>query len=235
LQRVGLPAWKVASGEVTNLPLLKMMAATGLPVMLSSGMSRWSELDEAVAVCRKAGAPLAVFQCTTQYPCPPEKVGLNLLAEFQQRFACPVGLSDHTGQIYAGLAAAALGASLIEVHVAFSRQIFGPDVPASLTFPELKQLVEGARAVHAMVQNRVEKEVLATEFETLRRTFQKCVVARRDLVAGTVLEPGDLALKKAGAGLPPAQFEALIGRKLARDMAADTPLKADDVQPPLPA
>ena len=231
LQRLGLPAWKVASGEVTNLPLLRAMAATGRPVLLSSGMSRWEELDQAVEVCRKAGAPVAVFQCTTLYPCPPEKVGLNVLAELQRRYQCPVGLSDHSGSIYAGLAAAALGASFIEVHVTFSRDIFGPDVCASITFPELKQLAEGIRALHRMVQSKVEKETVAGELEGLRQTFQKSIVAKRALAAGTILGPEDVVLKKAGPGLPPRELDYTLGRRLARAVRADAPLQEADLLP----
>ena len=116
LAELEMPAWKVGSGEVTNLPLLDRLAATGRPVLLSSGMASWRDLDEAVGVLRAQGAGLAVLQCTSAYPCPPERVGLNLLEELRTRYGCPVGFSDHSGTIYAGLAAAALGANLLEVH-----------------------------------------------------------------------------------------------------------------------
>ena len=138
LKRVGVAAWKVGAGEVTNLPMIERMAQTGKPILLSSGLSTWSDLDQAAEVARRYGSELAIFQCTTAYPCPPEKVGLNVLSELRSRYRCPVGLSDHSGTIYAGLAAAALGASFIEVHITFSRECFGPDVPASVTVDELK-------------------------------------------------------------------------------------------------
>jgi N-acetylneuraminate synthase len=151
LERVGVPAWKVGAGEVTNLPMLERMARTGKPVLLSSGMSSWGELDAAVATVRHHGAEVAVLQCTTQYPCPPEKVGLNVIAQIRERYGCRVGLSDHSGTIHAGLAAAALGASLLEVHVTFSPECFGPDVPASITTAGLVQLAEGVRDVAALL------------------------------------------------------------------------------------
>ncbi len=229
LQRIGVPAWKVASGEVTNLPLLQLMLATKLPVLLSSGMSTIEDLDKAVEACRAAQAPLGVFQCTTLYPCPPEKVGLNLLATFRERYGCTVGLSDHSGKIYSCLAAAALGASLLELHVTFSRQMFGPDVPASVTFPELKQLTEGVADIHRMRMADVKKDAVAAEMSVMKGIFQKTVVAGRDLKSGTILSESDLALKKAGGGIPPEKIASVLGRKLARDVRADAALSEADL------
>lgn len=231
LDRIGMPAWKIASGEIANLPLIRQAAATGRPVLLSSGMSDYAELDAAVATCRSAGAPLAVFQCSTVYPCPPERVGLNVMLDLQRRYASPVGLSDHSGRVFAGLAAAALGASLIEVHVTFSRQMFGPDVSSSLTFPELAELVNGVRDIHRMRTIPVDKEQAARELDSVRRVFLKSVVALRSLPAGAVLGAGDLGLKKAGGGLPPHRLETLLGRRLVRAVAENAALQEEDLAP----
>ena len=229
LHRIGVPAWKVASGEITNLPLLKLMLDTKLPVMLSSGMSTTEDLDKAVEICRDAKAQLGIFQCTTLYPCPPEKVGLNLLADFRARYGCPVGLSDHSGKIFACLAAATLGAAMLELHVTFSRQMFGPDVPASVTFPELKQLTEGIADIHKMRTTIVAKNAIAAEMAPMKGIFQKSIVARRSLKAGSVLIESDLALKKAGGGLPPERLASVIGRKLVRDVQPDAALSDADI------
>src|SRR5262249_25641849 len=129
LTRVGVAAWKVASGEVANDLLFDRMAATRLPMILSSGMSGFPGLGRMVEKVKTAGLDLALMQCTSMYPTPAEKLGLNVLATFRERYGCAVGLSDHSGTIYAGLAAAALGAEIVEVHVALSREMFGPDVP----------------------------------------------------------------------------------------------------------
>ena len=150
LDRVGVAAWKVASGEVGNLPLLERLVRDGRPVLLSSGMSSLEELDAAVQVVRRQGRPLAVLQCTSAYPCTPEQVGLNLIPELRERYGCAVGLSDHSGTIYAGLAAITLGIEALEIHVTFSREMFGPDVPASVTMEELRHLVDGVRFIEAM-------------------------------------------------------------------------------------
>lgn len=195
LCRVGMVAWKVASGEVANLPLLERIMATRLPILLSTGMSPLREIDQAVERVKALSLSLAVLQCTTAYPCPPEQVGLNLLAFFRKRYACPVGLSDHSGTIYPGLAAANLGCDVLEIHVSLSREMFGPDVPASVTTAELRQMVEGVRFIERMRANPVDKDAVAQELGPLRNLFNKSVVARIDLPAGTVLEAGHLSVK----------------------------------------
>jgi len=229
LERVGVPAWKVGSGEVSNLPLLAKMAQTGKPVILSSGLSDWDELDSAVNCVRENGAPVAALQCATVYPCPPQKLGLNVIAEMRRRYECHAGLSDHSGTIYAGLAAATLGAKLIEVHVAFSRECFGPDVIASITTPELKQLVEGVRFIESALAAPVDKRAMAEELGDLRRVFGKSVVAARDLNSGDRIAAEDIAFKKPGTGIPAARFNDVINRRLKRSVAADTLLSEDDL------
>jgi N-acetylneuraminate synthase len=222
LERLGMAAWKVGSGEVTNLPMLERMAATGKPVLVSSGMSSFAELDAAVTTVRSQNAPVGVFQCTTAYPCPAEKVGLNVIDQLRSRYRCPVGLSDHSGTIYASLAAVTLGASLLEVHVAFSRECFGPDVPASVTTGELAQLVSGVRFIERALAHPLDKEQVAGEMGALKSMFGKSVVAARDLPKGHKLAASDLALKKPGTGIPAARLGEVVGRSLARAVAADT-------------
>lgn len=230
LSRVGVAAWKVASGEVNNVEMFERMAATGLPFLLSTGMSPVAEIDEAVALLKKRGLEFAVMQCTSAYPCPPEKVGLNLLDYFRERYGCYVGLSDHSGVIYPGLAAATLGVSVLEVHVAFSREMFGPDVPASLTTAELKQLVEGVRYIERMRAHPVDKDALAAETEPLRQLFMKSVVARVDIPAGVSLTLEYLAAKKPGTGIPAARMRQLLGRRVKRAIPADSLLSEDDLE-----
>lgn len=229
LTRVGVAAWKVASGETANAPLLDRMLATGWPIILSTGMSDLAEVDAAVARVQRHGADLTVLQCTTAYPCPPDQVGLNLLAEFRQRYGCKVGLSDHSGTIFPGLAAATLGADALEVHVTLSREMFGPDVSSSVTTSELQQLVEGIRFIEAMRTHPVDKNATAEALAPLRRLFTKSVVARQDLAAGTVLRPEHLTTKKPGSGIPGDALPTLIGRRLARAVAGDTLLHPGDL------
>lgn len=230
LARVGMAMWKVPSGEVSNLPLLDAMIATGRPILLSSGMSDITELDKAVDRVRRAGLPLAVMQCTTAYPCPPERIGLNMIPFFRERYECFVGLSDHSGTIYPGIAAAAIGVEIVEVHVTMSRGMFGPDVPASITMEELRQLVDGIRFVERMRAHPVDKDAIAREMAPLRAIFTKSLVAKEPLAAGTVLTRAHLAMKKPGTGIPAERLPELIGRVLRRSLEADEQLRVDDVE-----
>lgn len=229
LLRVGVPAWKIPSGEVSSTPMFDRIVETKLPVMLSTGMSPWSEIDAAANRIQDSNIPLLIFQCTTAYPCPPEKVGINLLEEIRQRYGCPVGLSDHSGKIYAGLAAATLGADILEVHVALSREMFGPDVPASVTTEELRQLVDGVRFIEIMQENPVDKDVIAKEMEPLRQAFFKSIVACSDLTEGTVLERGHLTVKKPGTGIPAEKLNSLVGRHLRRGVKRDELIQEEDL------
>ncbi len=229
LARVGVAAWKVASGEVTNTPLFDRMAEAGLPFLVSTGMSTLAEIDAAVEHVRARNLPVTVFQCTSMYPTPPEKVGLNMVPFFQDRYGGPVGLSDHSGTIYPSLAAVAMGAGAVEVHVTMSRAAFGPDVSSSLTLPELTQLVEGVRFIETMQAHPLDKDAMAEELDTMRRLFTKSLVASADLAEGTVLTDAHLSIKKPGTGIPAAHLPAVIGRRLARAVQADEVLRESDL------
>ncbi len=230
LDTLGMAAWKVGSGEVGNAQLLDRMAATRKPVILSSGMSPLAELDAAVERVRRTGVEVVVMQCTTAYPCSPELVGLNMIPLLRARYGCAVGLSDHSGTVYAGLAAATLGIELLEVHVTMNSAMFGPDVPASVTLDELRQLVEGVRFIERMRASPVDKDAVAVEMQPLRDVFTRSVVARTDLPAGRVLREDDLAAKKPGTGIPGGRLPDLVGRRLRRPMAANELLREEDLE-----
>ena len=230
LERVGMPLWKIGSGETSNNQLLDRVADTGSPVLISTGMSPISEIDASVARLKARGTQVGVFQCTTAYPCPPEKVGLNMIPFYRDRYGCWVGLSDHSATIYPGLAGAALGMDMLEVHVALTREQFGPDVPASVTSSELRQLTDGIRFIETMHANPVDKDVMAEETVPVRRIFTRSIVARTDLQAGTVLTRDHLLIKKPGTGLPPARLEEVVGRRLVRAVTTDQLLAVEDIE-----
>jgi len=230
LERVGVAAWKVASGEVNNPMLLDRMAATRKPFLLSTGMSTIADIGQAVDRIKAMQVPVAVMQCTSIYPTPAEKVGLNMIDTFRRKFDCAVGLSDHSGTPYAGIAAAALGIDVLEVHVALSREMFGPDVPASVTTEELRHLVAGVREVENIMDHPVDKDALAEELGPMRALFGKSVVARHDLRAGTVLSEADVAVKKPGTGIPASRLGELLGRELLRDIGRDELLQDADLK-----
>jgi N,N'-diacetyllegionaminate synthase len=228
LESIGMPAWKVASGEIGNKMMLDKMLETGKPILLSTGMSSLDEIDETVEYIRRRDVEYAVLQCSTAYPCPPEKIGLNMIPFFRERYDCAVGLSDHSGTIYPGLAAVTLGIEVLELHMAFSREMFGPDVPASVTTGELNQLVDGIRFIERMRNNPVDKNLFAEEVLSLRRLFTKSIVAGMDLPKDTVLEEKHLRIKKPGSGLPGERIKDLIGKKLLRDIKTDEQILEGD-------
>lgn len=230
LRRIGVAAWKVASGEVSNEPMFRSMLATQLPVILSTGMSSLSEVDTVVHKIQSSRVPLAVLQCTSSYPCPPDKIGLNILPFFRERYACAVGLSDHSGTIYPGLAAVALGMDVLEVHVTLSREMFGPDISASVTTDELRQLVDGIRFIETALVNPVDKDKAAHDMAPMRSLFTKSVVARVPLAAGTLLREEHLTVKKPGTGIPASRLPQVIGSRLKRDVQADEILYETDLE-----
>ena len=230
LQRVGVAMWKIASGEVSNLELLERLPAEQ-PVLLSSGMSTWDELDAAVALVRSKGSAVAVLQCTSAYPTTPEQVGLNLLTEYRTRWGCPVGLSDHSGTIFPALAATAFGADLIELHVTLSRRMFGPDVPASVTVEELATVRRGMDDIARMVDHRIDKDHAAEGMAEMRRLFTRSLVARTSLTRGHVLSSEDLVSKKPGSGIPPSEMSRLLGRRLVADVTKDELITEEVLEP----
>lgn len=219
LEKVGVDLYKVPSGEVTNTFLLERLAATGKPVVLSSGMSDWAELDRAVDIL-KASARLIVLQCSSAYPCPPERVGLNVMTEMAKRFGVEVGLSDHTLDCAASFAAAALGATVIEKHVTFSKLMYGSDARHSMEPKEFTEFCRGLKDIWSMLDHPVDKDDLSS-YREMKHIFEKSLVAAGDLSAGHVLTRDDLAAKKPGNGIPAGDYKKVLGRKLARAVSAD--------------
>jgi N-acetylneuraminate synthase len=230
LSDLGIAAWKIASGEVRNEVLLNRLLETKLPILLSSGMSTWSELEETVSRIRKASIPILLMQCTSAYPCPPERVGLNILTEMKSRFGCDVGLSDHSGTIWPALAAVTLGAKVIELHVTWDRTMFGPDTVASVTFTEMKELVDGIRFTEKMLSNPVDKEAEAAGMDRMRKMFGQSLVAVGDLTAGTILRAEHIATRKPLAGIPASEFSGVLGARLRRNIAAGEFLQFADIE-----
>jgi N-acetylneuraminate synthase len=228
LEDVGVKAYKVPSGEVTNTPLLERIARTKKPTLLSSGMSDWTELDRAVGVLKPA-CELTVLQCSTAYPCPPEQVGLNVIGEMRKRYGVPVGLSDHTSGFAAAIAAAALGASVIEKHFAFSRLMYGSDAKHSMEPSDFKAFCQALHEVWRMNASPVDKNDLRP-YADMKRIFEKSVVTARDLKAGTKLTAEMLAFKKPGDGIPAGDYRSLVGRRLRKDLPRNHKLAKEDVE-----
>ncbi len=219
LHEIGVSAFKIGSGEVDNLPMLEKVAATGKPVILSSGMSSWSELDQAVAFLQSRSRIVSVLQCTTAYPAKPHQWGLNVLYEMSQRYQVPVGLSDHSGDIFACLAAAALGARILEFHITFDKRMSNPDACASLTLRQATTLAAGVRRIETALNFPVNKDANAS-FSRLKSMFGKSLAVNRDLRKGEKIQCSDLETKKpAGFGVAAARYQEILGKTLTRDIA----------------
>lgn len=227
LEQVDMPIYKIPSGEVSNLPLLQRVAATGKPVLLSSGMSNWRELDEAVAVLR-TGGPLTLMQCSSLYPCPPEQVGLNVMVEMGRRYGVPFGLSDHTMGPVAPIAAVTLGADTIEKHFTFSRLMYGSDARHSMEPEEFRLMTGWLQEAWRIRRSPVDKTANSA-FAEMKKVFEKSIVLASALPAGTILERVHLAFKKPGDGIPAARYADVAGRRLRRDLAADHKLDWKDL------
>jgi N-acetylneuraminate synthase len=191
-------------------------------------MSSWAELDRAVETIRRHHDRLIVLQCTSEYPCPYQQVGLNVMLEMRARYGLAVGLSDHTLTEYASLAAVTLGASMIERHFTFSRLMYGSDAPHSLEPQEFAGLVRGVRAIETMLAHPVEKAD-ASRYDEMKRVFEKSLVALKDIPAGALLTPEMVGLKKPGHGLPAARLPETLGRRATHAIAADTVLREEDI------
>lgn len=227
LESISVDGYKIASGEVTNHPMLELVASTGKPVHLSSGMSSWHELDAAVEILSKSPS-LTIMQATSLYPCPPERVGLNIIPILHERYGQQVGLSDHTLSATATLAAISMGAVVIERHLTFSRAMYGSDARHSLEPNEFSALAEAIAELSIMLRHNVDKDDLS-DLEETRHVFQKSIVARRDLAAGTVLSRGDLAFKKPADGVSSSRYRDFVGRTLKRYVKHDEPLHEGDI------
>ncbi len=229
LERVGVQRYKIGSGEVSNFLMLEKIARTGKPILLSSGMSNWAELDQTLDFLKPFGNALTLLQCTTAYPTQPVQWGLNVLPELRNRYGLPVGFSDHSGDIYAGLAATTLGAEVLEFHAVFDKRMFGPDAPASLTIDQIRQLVAGVRQIETALATPVDKSD-NTGFEALKKIFEKSLAVNKDLAAGHVLTKDDLEAKKPkGYGINAASFREVLGKKLKIGKSAWEFLGEDDL------
>jgi len=231
LEEVGIKRYKIGSGEVNNFLLLEKIARTGKPVILSSGMSSFEELDRTVEFLKERNVNLAILQCTTAYPTQPENFGLNVIGELKERYGVPVGYSDHSAKIGTCIAAATLGAEILEFHAVFSRNSLGPDASSSLEIEEVTQLVEAVRKLETALQNPVDKSD-NYKFTELKNIFEKSLAVNKDLKAGHVLRFEDLEAKKPkGFGMEASRFEEVIGKKLNRDLKQWDFLKEKSLSP----
>ena len=226
LETLGVPAFKIPSGEITNLPFLAHVARKGRPMIISTGMSTLSEVEAAVnTVCQTGNRDLVLLHCLSAYPADPKDANLRAMHTMATAFDVPVGYSDHTLGIEVALAAVALGACVIEKHFTLDRTLPGPDQSASLEPDELRALVGGVRTVEAALGHG-RKEPAPCEAETAA-VSRKSIVTARDIPAGTIITRSLIVMKCPGIGLPPSMLDQIVGRITTQDIPADTLLTSE--------
>jgi N,N'-diacetyllegionaminate synthase len=218
LEEIGIKQYKIGSGEVNNFLILEKIAKTGKPVILSSGMSSYEELDKTVAFLKERNVDFSILQCTTAYPTQPEQYGLNVIQELKKRYNVPIGFSDHSAKTETCIAATALGASILEFHIVFDRQMFGPDAKSSLTISETKDLVIAIKNIAAALSNTIDKSSNEA-FSSLKQIFEKSLAVNKDLSKNHILSFDDLESKKPkGLGIDASRFQEIIGKALNKDL-----------------
>ena len=224
-----VPAWKVGSGDLTNLPFLQYLGHTKKPIILSTGMATISETKEAVDTISKTGnKQIIILHCTTNYPCPPEEANVAAVMDLQKHFPdYPVGYSDHTLGLEAALIAVGYGSTVIEKHFTLDRNMPGPDQQNSLEPAELKEMVQKIRLVEILRGSGIKKP-FKSEL-VIAEMARKAVIAASDIPAGTKITKKMLTIKRpAKGGLHPRELEKIIGRVAKRDIQADTQVQATD-------
>jgi N-acetylneuraminate synthase len=227
LELIGIVRYKIPSGEVSNKPLLEEIAKTQKPVLLSSGMSTWKELDAAVATIRERHDQLCVMQCTSEYPCPATHVGLNIIHEMRERWRLPVGFSDHTLENYACFASVVMGAVVVEKHLTFSRRMYGSDAQHSAEPTQFADLVSGIRAISEMCNAPMNKN--ADSMREMKDIFEKSVVSVVQINVGTIISPNMVSVKKPGTGIPASRLNDVIGCTARHHIPADSLIDVKDI------
>lgn len=227
LEDLGVPIYKIASFENTDIPLIKKVAATGKPIIISTGMATVAEIDESIKAAKEAGCKeLILLKCTSTYPASPENTNISTIPHMKELFNCQVGLSDHTMGTGVAVASVALGATIIEKHFTLSRADGGVDSAFSLEPSELKQLVvETERAWQALGQITYGP----TDEEKASLKFRRSIYVKKDIKAGDIFTEDNIKVVRPGYGLEPKFYEIIIGRTAKKHFAAGTPLKWDSL------
>jgi N-acetylneuraminate synthase len=225
LESLNVPAYKIASPELVDIPLIEKAARTGKPLIISTGMASCDEVEEAVAAARNAGAQqIALLKCTSAYPSPPDEMNLKMIPELARKFGLPVGLSDHSMGIAVPIAAVALGACIVEKHLALSRSMKGPDSEFSLEPDEFKGMVEGVRTAEAALGRA---EFSLGKKEKASRAFRRSLFVAEDVKRGEAFTEKNVRSVRPADGLHPRYLPEVVGKFCARDVARGTPLSWD--------
>lgn len=230
LERVGVSRYKVGSGDLSNLLLLKKITLTGKPIILSTGMGTIDEILQSIRFIDKFGNHISILHCTSKYPTTPEDIKLDMINIYKSKFECPVGFSDHSGSIFPSLAAVVLGAEMIEFHVVFDKKMFGPDSSSSLTINEIITLVEGVRYIEKAQQSSPNCNT-SDDIIKVKSIFEKSLSFNKQQEKGHIVSFDDLESKKpSGMGIPATKFSEILGKRLNKDKSRYDFLNYDDLE-----
>ena len=229
LDELGVPAFKVASGEITNFPLLEHIAKKGKPIILSTGMSNIKEIKETLRqIKKKHPAGIMLLHCVTSYPARPEDMNLRAMETMKKVFGVPVGLSDHTSGAKIAIAAVALGACVIEKHFTLDKKLPGPDHKVSLSPEELKEMIRSVREVEKSLGNGI-KKCTASEKE-IKLAVRRSVIAAVDIPKSNIIEMNMLEIKRPGTGIQPKYLYRIVGGRAKKDIKQDAVISPGDFQ-----
>lgn len=226
LDDLDVPLIKLGSGEVFNEMMLNNVNDLGRKVVISTGMSSYDDIEYQISKLKNC-EDIILLQCTTAYPCPSEDVGLNVIAELKRRYPYKVGFSDHSADVSNSIAAATLGAEMIEVHVTLSKHMFGPDVSSSLDIDELSGMVNAIRNIDKVLNNPVNKDEMAENKHKLKKIFSKSIYASKEISKGEVITASHIALKKPNDGIDSLHYKKVLGRVASTNISAETLLDWD--------
>lgn len=230
LEEIGVQRYKIGSGEMTNFLMLAKIAKTGKPIILSSGMSDYNELEECIEFLKPFGNKLSLLQCTTAYPTEPKQWGLIEIARLKEKYGIPIGYSDHSSDITACIAATAMGAEILEFHAVFDKNMFGPDAKASLDLGEIAQLVQSVKKLQKSLKYTPDKTDVSS-YKELKVLFGKSLSVNKNLQAGHILTLDDLESKKPGnMGIAAKDFKMVVGKSLNKSLLKWDFIQSEDLE-----
>lgn len=228
LQTIKIKAWKIGSGELTNLPLIDKVAKTNKPMIISTGLSDINEIKETIKIIKKYHSKIVIMQCTSLYPCPDEKIGFNVINDLKNIFPYKIGFSDHSGDPAVPLAAYSIGSEILEVHVTFDKDIKTFDSSSSLNFKELKFLSDSVKKISKIKNSNVDKFKIPNYLKKNKILFEKGIYLKNNMQKGDKVQISNLEFKKPMIGIHSKKYKKILGKKIKKNLHKGTFLKESD-------
>ena len=220
LKSVGVDFWKIGSGEFYSDDLFNLILKTNKPIVLSTGLSSYKEINNRVKILKKRGSNFLITQCTTKYPTSLKEVGMNVVNEFEKKFNCPVGLSDHSGTIYPSIYSICDNVTkLVEIHVSRKDDLLNPDRSSSISFSDLNLICNIRSNVELLRNSKVNKDQVSKKLNKTKKLFTKSLALNKNLKKGTIVELNDLCLKKPGTGIRYKYLKKIVGKRLKKNLS----------------